>query len=225
MHASCWSNVPRQFNLSDLLSLQAVLYHSEQKKSRQPHVCGNKYCDTCKMFMSDDYVCYMKTTAEEEATKLLKRKRKKRTMMTMLWKNEFSLTLNAHKTRGFSAIRSTNLSSISCVEIAINPTVIPIHANKDTFQRRCQFALIVTDHPVVPSDTFPIYVSYIKFAKNALAKTKSTNIASVMFVSTKSEYSIVLTHVTNSVNGCFRMKTKNRTSSIIIFEGTIVIPL
>lgn len=48
----------------------------------------------------------------------------------------------------------TNLSSILCVEIAINPTVIPIHANKDTFQRRCQFALIVTDHPVVPFDTF-----------------------------------------------------------------------
>lgn len=115
------------------------------------------------------------------------------------------MTLNAHKTREFSAtnLRATNLSSILCVEIAINPIVIPIHANKNTFQRRCQFALIVTDHPVVPSDTFPIYVSYIKFAKNALAKTKSPNIASVMFVSTKSEYSRVLTHVTNSVNGCF----------------------
>ncbi|XP_061178357.1 uncharacterized protein LOC133186998 [Saccostrea echinata] len=49
-----------------------------KNKSKQPHVCGNKYCDTCKMFMSKDHVCYMKTTAEEEATKLLKRKRKKR---------------------------------------------------------------------------------------------------------------------------------------------------
>ncbi|XP_062579153.1 uncharacterized protein LOC134241085 [Saccostrea cucullata] len=46
-----------------------------RNKSRQPHVCGNKYCDTCKMFMSEDHVCYMKTTAEEEETKLLKRKR------------------------------------------------------------------------------------------------------------------------------------------------------
>lgn len=49
-----------------------------RKKSRQPHVCDNKYWDTCKMFMSDDHVCYMKTTAEEEATKLSKRKRKKK---------------------------------------------------------------------------------------------------------------------------------------------------
>lgn len=60
-------------------------YHCKQcsttvnrKKSRQPYVCGNKYCDTCKIFMSDDHVCYMKTTAEEEATKLLKSKRKKK---------------------------------------------------------------------------------------------------------------------------------------------------
>lgn len=56
-----------------------------RKKSRQPHVCGNKYCDTCTMFMSDDHVCYMKTTTEEEATKLLKREqKKKRTMRTKL---------------------------------------------------------------------------------------------------------------------------------------------
>lgn len=52
-------------------------------------------------------------------------------------------------------------------------------------------------------------LSYIKFAKNALAKAKLTNIASVMFVSTKSEYSRVLTHVTNSLNGCFRRKAMN----------------
>lgn len=128
--------------------------------------------------MSDDHVSYMKTTAEEEATKLLKRKRKKKNNEDDAVK-KISLTLNAHKTRGFSAMSATNLSSISCLEIAINPTVIPIHANKDTFQRRCQFALIVTDHPVVPSDTFPTYVTYIKFAKNVLSKTKSTNIASV----------------------------------------------
>lgn len=29
-------------------------------KSKQLHLCGNKYCDTCKMFMSDGQVCYMK---------------------------------------------------------------------------------------------------------------------------------------------------------------------
>lgn len=49
-----------------------------RNKSRQLHVCGHKYCDTCKMFMSKDHVCYMKTTDEEEATRKLKRKRKKR---------------------------------------------------------------------------------------------------------------------------------------------------
>lgn len=122
-------------------------------------------------------------------------------------------------------MRATNLGSISCVEIVINSTVIPIHTNKDTFQRRCQFALIVTDHPVVPSNTFLIYASYIKYKKNALAKTISTNTASVIFASTKSEYSRDLTHVNNSVNGCFWRKTKNRASFVIIFEGTIVIPL
>lgn len=31
---------------------------------------------------------------------------------------------------------------------------IPIYANKDIFKRKCQFALIVTDHPLVLSDTF-----------------------------------------------------------------------
>lgn len=41
-------------------------------------MCGNKYCDMCKMFMCDDQVCYMKTAAEKEATKLLKRKQKKK---------------------------------------------------------------------------------------------------------------------------------------------------
>lgn len=30
------------------------------------------------MFMSDDHVCYMKTTAEEEPTKLFKRKQMKK---------------------------------------------------------------------------------------------------------------------------------------------------
>lgn len=39
-------------------------------------MCGNKY--TYKMFMSDDHVCYMKTTAEEEPTKLFKRKQMKK---------------------------------------------------------------------------------------------------------------------------------------------------
>lgn len=45
---------------------------------------------------------------------------------------------------------------------------------------------------MVPSDTCPIYVSYIRCAKIALTKTKSTNIVSVTFASTKSEYSRVL---------------------------------
>lgn len=46
--------------------------------SRQQHVCGDKYCETCKMFMPKDHVCYMKTTAEEEEARLLKRKQEKR---------------------------------------------------------------------------------------------------------------------------------------------------
>lgn len=50
----------------------------DRNKSRQLHVCGHKYCDTCKMFMSKDHVCYIKTTEEEEATKMLKIKRNKR---------------------------------------------------------------------------------------------------------------------------------------------------
>lgn len=50
-----------------------------RNKSRQLHVCGHKYCETCKMFMSKDHVCYMKTTAEEEETRLLIRKQEKRT--------------------------------------------------------------------------------------------------------------------------------------------------
>lgn len=70
-------------------------------------MCGNKYCDTCKMFMSGDHVCYMKTTTEEEATKLLKRKQKKKNNENeAVKKNGFSLTLNAHKTRRFNAMRA-----------------------------------------------------------------------------------------------------------------------
>lgn len=56
--------------------------------------------------MSEDHVCYMKTTEEEEATRMLKRKRKKTkenerkgSTRTMMCKNGSSLTLNAHKTR------------------------------------------------------------------------------------------------------------------------------
>lgn len=50
----------------------------DRNKSRQLHVCCHRYCDTCKMFMSKDHVCYIKTTEEEEATKMLKIKRNKR---------------------------------------------------------------------------------------------------------------------------------------------------
>lgn len=70
---SCSSIVPRKCNLPDVLSLSSV----NRNKSRQLHVCGHKYCETCKMFMSKDHVCYMKTTAEEE-TMLLKRKQENR---------------------------------------------------------------------------------------------------------------------------------------------------
>lgn len=77
---------------------------------------------------------------------------------------------------------------------------------------------------MVPSDTCLIYVSYIKCAKNALTKTRLMGIASVTFVIIKSEYSRVLTHVTNSVNSCLQRKTKKRLFFVITFEGTIAIP-
>lgn len=41
-------------------------------------MCGYKYCDICKMFMFEDYVCYMKMIEEEEVIRMLKRKWKKR---------------------------------------------------------------------------------------------------------------------------------------------------
>lgn len=141
---SCWRSVPRQFNLSDLLSLQAVHYHSEEKKIETTHVCGNKYCD----MWQNVYVWWSSVLHENDGRGRSNQTVKKKTKEKEQWersceKNGFSLTLNAHKTRGFSAMRATNLSNILCVVIAINPIVIPIHANKDTFQRRCQFALII----------------------------------------------------------------------------------
>lgn len=153
-----------------------------------------------------------------------KENERKGSTRTMMCKNGSSLTLNAHKTRWFSAMKATSLANESYVEIATNLTVIPIHVNKDTYQRRWQCAKIVIDHPVVPSDTCPIYVWCIRCAKNALTKTRLTSIAFVAFANTKSEYSRVLTHVMNSVNGCFQRKTKTRVYFVITFEGTIAIP-
>lgn len=85
---------------------------------------------------------------------------------------------------------STQDERIQCIE-GYQPQqyIVCGNCNQSDCQRRCQFALIVINHFVAPSDTFPIYLSYIKFAKNAVAKTKSMNIASVIFVSIKSEYS------------------------------------
>lgn len=106
----------------------------------------------------------MKTTAEEKATKLLKRKQKKKNNENEAVKKKWIFfDFECTQDKRIQSNEGYNLSSILCVEIAINPIVIPIHANKDTFQIRCQFAQIVTHHPVVPS-IHTIYVSYIKFA-------------------------------------------------------------
>lgn len=134
-----------------------------------------------------------KPPRKKKQSRCWKENERKRSKRTMMFKNGFSLTLNAHKTRWFSAMKATSLTNESYVEIATNLTVIPIHANKDTYQRRWQCAKIVIDHPVVPSDTCPIYVWCIRCAKNALKKTRLTSIPFVTFANTKSEYSRVLT--------------------------------
>lgn len=64
-----------------------------------------------------------------------KENERKGSTRTMMCKNGSSLTLNAHKTRWFSAMKATSLANESYVEIATNLTVIPIHVNKDTYQK------------------------------------------------------------------------------------------
>ena len=66
----------------------------------------------------------------------LKENKIKGSIKTTMWENVISLISNARKTRWFSAKRATKHSSKSYVEIATNPTAIPILASKDTFQRR-----------------------------------------------------------------------------------------
>lgn len=135
-------------------------------KSRQQHVCGNKYCDTCKMFMSKDHTCYMKTTAEEEATKLSKKKMKERgddEDDDQLQRWIFFSILNAHKMTWSSVMKVIFPRHPSSVEIVIAKTVTQIRANRALFRGKSLPAKIATNHRVVRIDA-----SFIRCAKNAL---------------------------------------------------------
>lgn len=86
--------------------------------------------------MSEDHLCYMKTTEEEEATRMLKRKRKKRVDEDDEVQKWIFFDFECTQDEMIQYNEGYNLANKSYVEIATNLTVIPIHANKDTYQRR-----------------------------------------------------------------------------------------
>ena len=57
---------------------QQCLVTVNKTRTQKPHVCGEKYCKTCKCFEPESHMCYMKTVDEEEENNAMNRKCKKR---------------------------------------------------------------------------------------------------------------------------------------------------
>lgn len=174
--------------------------------------------------MSKDHVCYMKTTAEEEETRLLKRKQEKRAKEDDDVKKwiffDFECTQDEiiQCNEGYQPQQQIACGNCNQSDCHTNPCQQGYIPKKMTVCRNCHRPSCGSFRHV------PNLCVVHKVCEECIDEDEIDKHSFWTFVNINSEYSRVLTHVTNSVNGCFQRKTKKRLFFVITFEGTIAIP-